>query len=332
VSHLYQILCFAAVGARVRSEYKYTWFDDASPECARCGKGVAVASYLTREGATTTIPCASCGAASPTYPAPAWLKAQLPTALQVLGGDGDVAHVQTGTDLVVNEAATKPIAMPCPSCGGGLTIGVDTDRTVNCQFCSTSVFIPDELWKRLHPVKTMLRWTVTYTGKLTCEAFDKFEDNARKMAKSVVALIRINRDQSASGFNLDTAIDDGRKEFQSFISGSLVKLYEEEAATLRPSAARAASPNGPQLAASGPTFGAATEAARPAGGALMAPPSPMAQPAGAQRKFPLGIVLAVAAVVLIGGIGAAVALATFGAHESRSAPAPQVPARHAPHR
>jgi hypothetical protein len=72
-------------------------------------------------------------------------------------------------DLSVDQAETKPVAMACPKCGGGLTIGPDTERTIACHFCSASVFIPDALWKELHPVKTMLRWTLTFTGELMTE-------------------------------------------------------------------------------------------------------------------------------------------------------------------
>jgi hypothetical protein len=300
VTHLYQILCFAAAGTRVRSDYKYTWFAEASPECATCGKGVSVASFLTKEGAATTIPCASCGTPMPTFPAPAWLRAQLPTVLQVLGGDADVAREQSGADLVVKEDATKPIAMPCPSCGGGLTIGKETERTVNCQFCTTSVFIPDELWKRLHPVKTMLRWTLTYTGKLTCEPFDKFEANARTFASSIVKLIRLRQEQGEK-FDLDVAIEEGRQEFQTIATGSLVELYESEAATLRPSpAARAPAPMTQPL-----------------------PPAPVPV-GGAQGKFPIGLVIALVCLTLA-GIGAAVAILMFS-HQSEPKVAPAQPA------
>jgi hypothetical protein len=313
VGHLYQILCFAAAGTRVRSEYKYTWFPEPVPECARCGKGVPVESVLTKESAATTIPCPSCSAGLPTFPAPAWLKAQLPAALQVIGGDADVAREQGGVELAVDQAATKPIAMPCPSCGGGLTIQKDTERTIACQFCATSVFIPDELWKRLHPVKTMLRWTLTYSGKLTCEAFDKFEANARKLASSIVALIRINRDNARKGgFDLDGAIEEGRKEFQTIATGSLVELYEAEVATLRPPGASA-----PGEAPAG----------APGASALQPAPAPFAAPQGARvgtpRKFPIGVVIAVAVVALLGCVVAAVVM-MGGTHDSR--PSPSQPA------
>jgi hypothetical protein len=47
-----------------------------------------------------------------------------------------------------------------------LTITADAERTTTCRYCEASVFIPDELWRRLHPAKTMRTWTLTYEGKL----------------------------------------------------------------------------------------------------------------------------------------------------------------------
>jgi ribosomal protein S27AE len=166
---LFETIALANMRVKPKENYQYAAFDDPSPECARCGNGVSIAPYLAKHGASTTLPCGSCGARTATYPAPPWLKAHFPNVLQVFGGDADIAHQHGGVDLPVDQAGTKPVAMACPKCGGGLTIGPDTERTVACQFCSASVFIPDALWKELHPVKTMLRWTLTFTGELMTE-------------------------------------------------------------------------------------------------------------------------------------------------------------------
>jgi hypothetical protein len=164
VPHLYEAIACASTGVAIRGAYDCRWFDDAKPECVRCGKGVPVDDVLRKEGASTTIVCMDCGTEMPTYPAPQWLKKLLPTTLQVLGGTGD------GTDeLHVNEDASEPstaCTMVCPACGDGISIGPDDGSAIDCLSCHASVFVPDELWKRLHPVKTALRWTLTYTGTL----------------------------------------------------------------------------------------------------------------------------------------------------------------------
>ena len=46
---------------------------------------------------------------------------------------------------------TKPVAVPCVQCGAALHID-GASRTVECEFCHTSNFLPQELWLTLHPV------------------------------------------------------------------------------------------------------------------------------------------------------------------------------------
>jgi hypothetical protein len=248
--------------------YQYTLFHDASPDCGRCGSQVAIAAYLAKSSAATTLACASCQAPVPTFPVPAWLKEKFPTALQVFGGDAEVAREQAGLDLVVNEGATKPIAMACPSCGGGLSVRQDTERTMSCPFCASSVFLPDELWKRLHPAKTMQRWTLTYTGKLASEALDELEASARNLAESYANLIVSERDlarRKGKSFDLDAAIATHRAEFEMFNGEALFPLFEAAVSGLRPP---------PSL-------------------------SPAETATGKSRKFPIGVVLAIAGASLV---------------------------------
>ena len=34
------------------------------------------------------------------------------------------------------------------------------DRIVICEYCETNVYLPDDLWLRLHPAKKKNRWFV----------------------------------------------------------------------------------------------------------------------------------------------------------------------------
>ena len=58
--------------------------------------------------------------------------------------------------------AMKPVAISCPSCGGGLMITAESQRTTLCEYCGTSVYLPDDLWRQLHPVKKAECWEVVY--------------------------------------------------------------------------------------------------------------------------------------------------------------------------
>jgi hypothetical protein len=56
-------------------------------------------------------------------------------------------------------AAAEPVIFPCPHCGGSLPVD-GTVRVVKCNFCGTSAYLPDDLWRRVPPVKTTQRWYV----------------------------------------------------------------------------------------------------------------------------------------------------------------------------
>lgn len=53
----------------------------------------------------------------------------------------------------------KPVVFACPACGGGLKVD-GSDRMVPCSHCDSSVYLPDDLWRRLHPVSTKRRWFI----------------------------------------------------------------------------------------------------------------------------------------------------------------------------
>lgn len=180
---MYEELALAAEGMqRFGSSYATAIHSEADPQCPKCDTAIPVAQYIGHVGATTTIPCPGCGTGCPTYPAPPWLKAELPTALQVFGGDPKTANNQAGLQMDLAVESPQPVVMSCPSCNGGLTIGADNERTTPCPYCQASVFLPDELWKRLHPAQTMTRWTLTYTGKLKT-AKDIAEEAERKQER-----------------------------------------------------------------------------------------------------------------------------------------------------
>ncbi len=53
-------------------------------------------------------------------------------------------------------ASTRPVRFPCPSCDASLSVD-GSSRTVECSYCHTSAYLPDDLWRRLHPVRTARR-------------------------------------------------------------------------------------------------------------------------------------------------------------------------------
>ncbi|MFV8753236.1 hypothetical protein ACNOYE_22030 [Nannocystaceae bacterium ST9] len=178
IARLHDELALASEGMqRLGSPYVVRWASAAEPQCRKCEKVVPIAE-LDSIG-STTIACPACGTGLPSYAAPEWLRAKLPAIRRVFGGDPELAG-ELALELPSTELA--PIAMACPQCSGGLSITAADDRVVVCRYCTASVFLPDELWRRLHPAKTMLAWTVSYSGErlVTAEALAEAEAEAER--------------------------------------------------------------------------------------------------------------------------------------------------------
>jgi DNA-directed RNA polymerase subunit RPC12/RpoP len=74
-----------------------------------------------------------------------WLVAEDP---EQLPGQGPDHPAPTGT---------RPILFACMACGGALEVD-GSERVITCRFCDASNYLPDDLWLRMHPVKTIRRW------------------------------------------------------------------------------------------------------------------------------------------------------------------------------
>jgi DNA-directed RNA polymerase subunit RPC12/RpoP len=67
-----------------------------------------------------------------------------------------IAGTQSGDAADVPRAA-NPVVFSCPRCAGALSVD-GSNRLVRCQYCTSDVYLPDDLWQRLHPVATVSRW------------------------------------------------------------------------------------------------------------------------------------------------------------------------------
>ncbi len=164
----------------IGSGYKHQSHLGGDPQCNQCGAEVPIGEYKGRYGLTTIIPCSSCEAGLHTYPAPPWLVQEFSMALQIFGGERPVTDLP-GQAIDVDTNKPKPIAMNCPSCGGALGITADMPRAVDCTYCASSVFLPAELWKMLHPAKVMRKWMITSVGPLKTRK--QLEEDAQKLRK-----------------------------------------------------------------------------------------------------------------------------------------------------
>lgn len=126
------------------------------PRCPECKEDLGVD---VESGTDEILHCLKCGKGSlDTFPAPEWLRNILP-ANQVYGAEREV---EKRSEM---EAAPKPIVMACPQCGGTLKATAESERIMPCAYCNVDVYLPDAVWRKLHPARTIQEWFIRFKPK-----------------------------------------------------------------------------------------------------------------------------------------------------------------------
>jgi len=123
------------------------------PFCKKCKRDFDIEKEYQGQD---TLVCPDCGEKTPIFPAPDWLKEAIHGSTLVLGA-------WPMSDSVEEKGLSGPVAFACPKCAGSLMID-GTDRLVKCGYCETNVYLPDDLWLRLHPAKKKGRWYIGLDG------------------------------------------------------------------------------------------------------------------------------------------------------------------------
>jgi hypothetical protein len=148
------------------------------PRCPDCKKALPEVEVGT-EG---TVACVECGRSFPTFPVEGWLQEACPSARQIIGADPP-SEERNAPDV---EPSSTVIALSCPSCGGGLRITSERSRITPCDYCEVEVYLPDEVWARLHPVEKVHEWWVRFEGptKRQREAQRRTRDSEEEAAEA----------------------------------------------------------------------------------------------------------------------------------------------------
>lgn len=142
------------------------------PTCNSCHTLLPVSDV--KPGFNGKIQCTSCNKPTLTYPPPELWQHMFPSCRQIFGGEPDSAQ-HDALDLSLSPESNQPISMSCPSCSAGLSFPCTTTRRTTCRYCGVDVFIPDALWRRLHPVKRSEKWFVQFEGPSRKEIIAKSE-------------------------------------------------------------------------------------------------------------------------------------------------------------
>ena len=158
--------------------YKYGYWR-LPPRCSGCEKPLEIPETCEK---SSVVKC-QCGSSYHCYPAPDWLKKLVPSANACVTPDPP-PEANGKEPLKMNEASSKPIVMSCPKCAGSLSVSGESERIMECAYCQSDVYIPDEVWTRLHPVQKSKEWFVSLTGRnihqLRAERRRKDEEEEKK--------------------------------------------------------------------------------------------------------------------------------------------------------
>jgi LSD1 subclass zinc finger protein len=126
-----------------------------NPRCRACKMAVDEAALELAERGW--MMCGGCGVRMSIRRAPQPLAAF--GAVAVIGEDpAQIAGTPEGVAASAPGGA-KPVVLNCPSCRAPLSVD-GSARLVKCTYCSTDVYLPDDLWQHLHPTATVARWYV----------------------------------------------------------------------------------------------------------------------------------------------------------------------------
>jgi Zn finger protein HypA/HybF involved in hydrogenase expression len=136
-------------------QYQYSiMYGNQKARCEKCKESVPEEKILEYTEAGI-YKCAKCENDVSIRPAPEFLKSKYPQVQYLVAEDENMlAKNDSGYQPANN---VKPVIFTCPSCGGALKVD-GSNRMLDCEFCKNTIYLPDDLWFRLHPPKVVERW------------------------------------------------------------------------------------------------------------------------------------------------------------------------------
>jgi len=116
--------------------------------------------------------CKKCGTDVFVRPATELLKTIFPSSKYIVSEDENL--LKGTSEKPFEKDSAKPVLFTCPSCAGNLEID-GKEKIVECNFCKSKVYIPDDLWFSLHPVVSKGRWYITFDSKVVSELLPEWD-------------------------------------------------------------------------------------------------------------------------------------------------------------
>ncbi|MEN8207823.1 MAG: hypothetical protein ABFR50_01080 [Candidatus Fermentibacteria bacterium] len=132
------------------------YYGRLKPCCPECKRDFDMENEYEGGDALT---CIGCSTKVSVEPAPSWFDSVFEGALLIVGAQ----YKQTVKSTADNEIS--PISFTCSQCGGAI-LSCGEERTVKCEHCGASIYLPDELWFRFHPAPKKQRWFVGFEAEV----------------------------------------------------------------------------------------------------------------------------------------------------------------------
>jgi hypothetical protein len=178
----------------IMNELQWTYAERHT--CPTCNAAIDLAAFPL--GTATSQPCPGCATPIRSVPAPAWLRERLPQITQLYGADLDPDDQPAGMPATVPARAAAPIVTRCPECNGTLRVTGDSARTIVCEYCKANVFLPDDLWRALHPVKRVAFWTFAFEGPPPLQRTKDLREIEEKQRRDAEDRARQQREREAN--------------------------------------------------------------------------------------------------------------------------------------
>lgn len=123
------------------------------PRCRKCKTNIDLAK-IDEYANAGFAKCSNCPEEISVRKVPAEISALFDTVKYLIGEDRNLIGAGKNEEI---QNTSKPVLFTCPSCAGNLEID-GKERTVTCKYCGSEIYLPDDLWLKLHPVKTVTRW------------------------------------------------------------------------------------------------------------------------------------------------------------------------------
>jgi uncharacterized CHY-type Zn-finger protein len=126
------------------------------PECVKCKHTYTENEVKKGMENNGVLACIECTSEYAMKPVPLYVKKIFPEVLYSI----DALTYDAGNNGT-KANSFKPIVMACMSCGGSLQVD-GTVRLVECKFCGSSNYLPDDLWLSIHPQAKMEEWFILF--------------------------------------------------------------------------------------------------------------------------------------------------------------------------